>query len=99
MSLPLLFTVHTAGAKDKERRDVSFGGVSITLSENSPELISAYVGPAVHVDVEHVFFLFLLNAAAADSAAAIAACVEGEQLLIIVLTLLHLDFTNKQDLF
>jgi hypothetical protein len=103
MSLPPLFTLHTTGAKDKERRDISFGGVSRTLSENSLEIISAYLGPSVHFGVEHVFFLLLLNAAAADSAAAdsaaaIAACVEGDQLLIIALTL-HLDLTNKQDLF
>jgi hypothetical protein len=78
MSLPLLNTFHTADAMDKEPRDVSLGGVSRTPSENSLELISAYVGPAVRVGVKHVFFLLLLNAAAADSAAAIAACVEGD---------------------
>jgi hypothetical protein len=99
MSLPLLFTLHTGGAKDKERRDVSVGGVSRTLSENSLELISSYMGPAVRVGVEQVFFLFLLNTAAADSAAAIAACVEGDHLLIIALPLLHVDLTNKKDLF
>jgi hypothetical protein len=73
--------------------------VSRTLSEKSLELISAYVGPAARVGVEHVFFLLLLNADAEDSAAAIAACVEGDQLFIVVLILLHLDLTNKQDLF
>jgi hypothetical protein len=56
------------------------------------------LGPAIRVGVEHVFFILLLNAAAADSAAARAACVQGDQLLIIALTL-HLDLTNKQDLF
>jgi hypothetical protein len=83
MSLPPLFTVYTVGSKDIERRKIGFVGVSRTLSEKLPELISSYVGPAVHVGVEHVFFRLLLNVAASDSAAARAACAEGVQLLII----------------